>query len=412
MKLLSNIIGFFLLVLLSSNVYSQWKTVHIGGPMFDIINTFDGSLYAVSQNIVYKSVDSGQAWYVVLEGDYDMNSISFSSDTGYITGAFIDSKALKSIDNGESWNVIIDAPELNYTSDVWCVDGKGCFATKYFSSPASVLKTVDGFSTYTTQLLGECENFSSIYFIDKDTGYIGGWNCINSIFKTVNSGLSWNAIGVSDPETDDILKVYFASPKIGYLIYGHGEGGISKTIDYGNSWEPVYNPASLNNMWSLFFLTEENGYAIGNRFSSETSAYSGFILKTIDGGSSWMEEEITDTISSLTSITCFKNGNCFATSIDGKILSNMPIDSEIVTISKPKQVNFVLYPNPAYQELSIHGITNNANLQLITKNSLNENVDIDFDENLYADISFLPSGIYFTKIVSIDGEGIQKWVKL
>ena len=77
-----------------------------------------------------------------------------------------------------------------------------------------------------------------------------------------------------------LRSVVFVDQNIGWAVGGNGE--ILKTIDGGESWVHQESGTS-NQLFSVQFVDENNGWISGA---------SGTILKSLDGGSSWTEKDI------------------------------------------------------------------------------------------------------------------------
>ena len=89
---------------------------------------------------------------------------------------------------------------------------------------------------------------------------------------------------------DFLMGVHFPSASVGFVV---GIGGtILKTTDVGETWNTVYSNTNAS-FKSVYFINESVGFAVGNN-----------MLKTIDGGNSWLlfQPFITD-IQEITFIT-------------------------------------------------------------------------------------------------------------
>lgn len=73
---------------------------------------------------------------------------------------------------------------------------------------------------------------------------------------------------------DFLMGVHFPSASVGFVV---GIGGtILKTTDLGETWNTVYSNTNIS-FKSVYFINESVGFAVGNN-----------MLKTIDGGNSWL----------------------------------------------------------------------------------------------------------------------------
>ena len=163
-------------------------------------------------------------------------------------------------------------------------------------------------------------SFSSVYFINENTGWICGssenpvTHIIESyIYKTTDSGNSWN---IQSSDTGRVYKtIYFVNTNTGW--YAGYDGIIKKTTNGGNNW--VHQTPSINpevhfraiNMWD-----ENTGWIVGQ----DIFGGDGFILKTTNGGSNWIIDYYKIG-SYLSSVYCISSNHCWAVGQNGTILS-------------------------------------------------------------------------------------------
>ncbi len=95
------------------------------------------------------------------------------------------------------------------------------------------------------------------------------------IARSGDNGNTWDTTVFAN----GLLSVSFPSENIGYASGGNGT--IYKTIDEGNNWTPLSTGLS-STIGSVFFINDTVGFALTQ----------GFILKTLNGGSSWISQNI------------------------------------------------------------------------------------------------------------------------
>lgn len=162
-----------------------------------------------------------------------------------------------------------------------------------------ILKTIDGGANWISYTI---ENqFYSIYFTDKNTGYAIDYY---GILKTIDGGTTWLRIFSSKSTTEynpidyRYNAIFFVNSTIGYCVGGFyseespimlPQGTILKTTDGGTTWTEQSNGVSLG-LLSVYFIDENNGYAAGD---------GGEIYKTINGGADWTSANVGFTWSEL-----------------------------------------------------------------------------------------------------------------
>lgn len=113
-------------------------------------------------------------------------------------------------------------------------------------------------------------NFHSVFFVDANTGYIGGGG---EILKTTNGGDNWIIVATSGHQCSDI---FFTSPDTGYYVR-EGNSQVYKTVNGGYNWNG-YGININRTMYSIHFPSKNTGYAGGEQ---------GFFCKTTDAGLNW-----------------------------------------------------------------------------------------------------------------------------
>jgi photosystem II stability/assembly factor-like uncharacterized protein len=108
------------------------------------------------------------------------------------------------------------------------------------------------------------------------------------------------------------MAVYFTDANTGYALGGDSYGGsglILKTTNGGTSWVSQYSePYTM--LWSVCFTDTNTGYAVG---------YNGTILKTTNGGASWTKQS-SGTSSNLYSVRFADSNVGYAVGAGGTIL--------------------------------------------------------------------------------------------
>ena len=132
----------------------------------------------------------------------------------------------------------------------------------------------------------------SIFFINPDTGFVAGEaNAKGIIQKTMNGGNTWANVYTSTANAEWVYDIYFANSDTGIAV---GESGtILRTIDGGTNWSRQTISNVIFN--SVHFPTSTVGYITGQGTPQAP------IYKTIDGGMNWTAQ-VSNADSALVSI--------------------------------------------------------------------------------------------------------------
>ena len=134
----------------------------------------------------------------------------------------------------------------------------------------------------------------SISFVNADTGYVVG-GC--PILKTVDGGQHWIEQSYDD-SIYGLNTIYFVNADIGYAV---GDNAVLKTEDGGNRWNTLLLPNfdTKPNFFSVCFPTVDTGYVVG----VISEIYQGVILKTTDGGQTWIKQKSGIDYGAITKVT-------------------------------------------------------------------------------------------------------------
>jgi photosystem II stability/assembly factor-like uncharacterized protein len=155
-------------------------------------------------------------------------------------------------------------------------------------------KTSDGGKSWKKLNIGVNHSFLSTFMLDINTFYTARLG----LYKTSNSGSSFNDIGNLSSISSSVFNIYFSNNSIGFITHN---GSIKKTIDGGNTWVGKYFASPYYGIYDLKFTSENIGYGSGgNRFDNFNE---GQIVKTTDGGETWNIILMTTNINSISFIS-------------------------------------------------------------------------------------------------------------
>ena len=190
---------------------------------------------------------------------------------GWVAGGGI---FLRTTDGGTNWETIVGAS----FNSICFIDQNIGWGVRY-----TIQKTTNGGLNWTNQ---KDTTGLSIYFTDEFNGWCVGAEQIGPygfIYNTTDGGDTWNRYRNQD--IPSLKSVYFYNEYIGWAVgnQSFSSSPILKTTDGGNSWFHQ-DSDSVNSLRSVFIVDSLTGWAVGGDFL-------GYILKTINGGVSFVEEE-------------------------------------------------------------------------------------------------------------------------
>jgi photosystem II stability/assembly factor-like uncharacterized protein len=237
--------------------------------------------FVVGQNSIMRTIDGGTSWTEQFNGNgFVAYSVFFPShSTGYVVGSngFI----IKTTDFGTTWNSLYTGYGRDFYSVYFptidtgyvvgaCTPGEG--------GQQTIIKTVNGGNTWfsVNDTNYHWSTFWSVFFINKDEGYVAGYQSHGIIYKTTNGGESW--IHSDIPELAILYSIYFTSSEVGYTAGTLCE--IFKTHN-GIDWVNQFGGFGIFWLNSVYFANDTVGFAVG---------FGGLIMKTTNGGAVGINE--------------------------------------------------------------------------------------------------------------------------
>ena len=284
----------------------------------------------------------------------------YNAQKGWLVGD--NGKFMFTTNGGTEWNVepLDTANNLNYThftdeKNGWLVGDYGTVYHYYYILESTKrVEKVD---------LGTTAKLTSVHFVNRDVGYIGGEGVI---FRTLDGGASWTNVMPTYLMTDTVTSLYFTSESFGVAVT---KGGIIlKTISSGSVWS-VKTPDFFTQQYeftNVFYLDGTFGWVVGK-------GVDGFykILKTINGGENYNESPIPITTKSIKFVSpqigyaCGFNNTIFKTFNGGiswailffdspTLLPNVPTFNSIFAVSP--DIVYVVGTNGSIFKTTVGGI--------------------------------------------------------
>ena len=330
-----------------------------------------------TNSLVLKSRDVGETWNSInLNIQVNIKDFQFIGDSvvyavgdHYLgAGSGMKSKLIKSVDNGDNWDSITTFPGLQLKSLHFIDSDTGLVA-----GFDAILRTMDGGNNWDTvwsitkfgYRYGELVDISLPthevgYAIGVGRTQNGDSNFDHFVVKSGDAGLSWDTIAAFN---QTLRALYFINHEIGFI--GTENGNILKTSDGGLTWieNKVVDQLPI---LSLHFISEQVGYATGGRELWITKGgVTGFhISRTLNGGDTWETYDTTGI--PLQSIHFINDSVGFVSGLHSLIMkSNGQIAGlpenypwHLVIFGHNEETNFEqelvnVYPNPTTGEISI-----------------------------------------------------------
>ncbi len=350
--------------------------------------------YALSRNVIFRTMDSGVTWSALYEADANLHDVKFRDPAhGWVVGD--GGEILSTTDSGDSWNIThvgstnLHALTIIDADTAWAVGDNGTLLKKSGDSWSAE----PSLSTY---------NLTSIHFFDPEHGVIGA----NGVYYLYDSG-SWTAHAIGA----NLCAVYYATP---HQIYFAGTNGsiinfndtdsvckpyafIPTLIIDTLSTDSTYTTQTIN---SLYFLNANVGYAAGD---------SGASFVTYDGGTSWASmDEFPNTATSINFFSLAGHGasdhgvlnydgepNVFNAIVRGRITFGNP--SEPIMGAEIDRFYVALSDTDTVSGYIDNTFTNDQGNFVFT------GIDVDFPYEYH--VHFTDSGIAKTKIFyAVHGE--------
>lgn len=259
--------------------------------------------------------------FTVMDVDYlDDNIVIAVGDNGGIA---------RSTNGGRTWtygtftyNTPAGQLTKNTFQDVHVVSNNAMYAV---GTGGLMAKSTDGGVTWSfvnTPLFGNAKNINSVWFIDANTGYIGGqWNTLDSVpklYRTTNGGASWDSLNAPavaaksrigyvnnanvpaqlvdvDAKGKEIIRIEFSNANTGYVI--GGAQSIYKRIPAVNATTclPTGSTTSTSGDFAALVWKYSNGVLYDYSLTKERLGYSGITTNNVLCNTQFSSSAITPT---------------------------------------------------------------------------------------------------------------------
>jgi len=178
----------------------------------------------------------------------------------------------------EEWTLIHPYPTIIDLFDTQFVsDDKGWIVGK----EGLIMQTTDGGITWNTQHRDADEYFEAVFFINENEGWVCGWG---DIYHTIDGGETWE-LQNTPPAAGGLTDIFFINQDTGWIV-GYSKT-ILKTLDGGESWiEVMTDTDEISLINEITFHDADKGCLVGEYLGGSGG---GFVMSTQDGGLTWTE---------------------------------------------------------------------------------------------------------------------------
>ncbi len=244
---------------------------------------------ACSEGYVVKTIDGGQTWNMSLSTPAYLRSIDFITEKkGFVGGLSTGSQFVlySTNDGGTNWNDISYKLPSNVkrVCGLDCVDTNIIYGVGAWNSPAYVIKTTDGGTTWSSiDMSSYASGLVDVNFLSPDTGFVSGRSIIPTeggiILKTTDGGNTWTKVYTTNFNSEFVWKMqnvdrlhFFASIQ----KTGNSVVRIAKSTDGGNNWQTKIVGYSTYYAQMIGFVTKNKGWTGYHK-----------LYETNDGGETW-----------------------------------------------------------------------------------------------------------------------------
>ncbi len=232
----------------------EWQPLNLYGGKINSLSidpSTHTTLYATTDNGVYKTINGGQQWARVLKESQCNNVVIALSDTNisYVT---TENGVYRTKDGGQEWrktsDIPADVPSLaDFKLAIHPQDAQTIFAGT--SDPFSFYVSNDGgFTWWSRRLSGlpqdkqdlllngiwvNSNQSPAIYLLLEQDNFLSGLESTTQLYKSTNEGDSWQKLAI--PESTSIQGVML-HPNSNDTLYVWDTNNLYKSLNAGSSW--------------------------------------------------------------------------------------------------------------------------------------------------------------------------------
>ncbi len=244
-------------VFVSDNGGTSWTlSLFRGDAFWDIIVTSSDDVYLAAGNEVLLSNDQGNNWVDVSQGlpGADVRSLGVDAEGRLFAGLY-GAMIYRSPDNGNTWQALTRGLSNQTVYVSMAINSQGhIFAG---TNGAHIYRSTDHGENWQRLTAGLSSAEVWALEIDTEDRIFAGTG--NGVCISNDNGTSWSLA----PQTEGMVDVNdMTINSEGHIFASNNNGGVWRTIDHGNSWENIGNPAANGaTPWGLAMDTQDYLYA-------------------------------------------------------------------------------------------------------------------------------------------------------
>lgn len=320
---------------------------------FKKVKFFDSKVGIALGTHMYKTIDGGVSWSPLnIANDKFIDIEILNTTTCLITG--VPTALMKSTDQGETWNVLVsenfrnsEYGEYDYGLLSFLDENLGYNISHGFSLHPKIFKTEDGGLSWDTiyrEVLlnpnSEISTIDAFSFTEENIGFKGGWyNPV--LLKTTDGGVKWDGLWAENPSDFWIAVNDFhieANQPNAYFACGVNNK-IVKSTDQGENWNLMdIDLEEKKHFNGIFFINDTLGWAVGSNGVI-------FTTKPINHNTIDLELKVfpnpTNDLVNIYCPRCSEISECRLTDIEGRLLKSLKQVTEIDLSDYPTGVYFL-----------------------------------------------------------------------
>ncbi|HEV7402535.1 MAG TPA: YCF48-related protein [Chthoniobacteraceae bacterium] len=176
------------------------------------------------------------------------------------------------------------------TDDIWFIDPQIGWAV---NSNGQIVHTTDGGDTWVTQFQNEDIYFRCIGFADPLRGWCGTLTPSNRMFQTADGGATWVPVTLPANAPSAVCGLSVVNERVAYASgtnFPNRPARMMKTTDGGATWTAWEMAQWADLLVDCFFTDENTGWVVGGKSptgSPTRDNVKAVVLFTQDGGRTW-----------------------------------------------------------------------------------------------------------------------------